>query len=55
VRYADNFIVGFQHRAEAERFLTELREGGPSYRRAIRLGIGDHDPRNGLIAMRRNR
>jgi group II intron reverse transcriptase/maturase len=26
VRYADDFIVGFQHRAEAERFLTELRE-----------------------------
>ena len=26
VRYADDFIVGFQHRAEAERFLVELRE-----------------------------
>ncbi len=26
VRYADDFIVGFQHRAEAERFLGELRE-----------------------------
>ena len=26
VRYADDFIVGFQHRAEAERFLTALRE-----------------------------
>jgi RNA-directed DNA polymerase len=26
VRYADDFIVGFQHRADAERFLTELRE-----------------------------
>ncbi len=25
VRYADDFIVGFQHRAEAERFLAELR------------------------------
>ena len=25
VRYADDFIVGFEHRAEAERFLTELR------------------------------
>jgi group II intron reverse transcriptase/maturase len=25
VRYADDFIVGFQHRADAERFLTELR------------------------------
>jgi group II intron reverse transcriptase/maturase len=26
VRYADDFIVGFQHREEAERFLAELRE-----------------------------
>ena len=26
VRYADDFIVGFQYRAEAERFLAELRE-----------------------------
>ena len=26
VRYADDFIVGFQHRKEAEQFLTELRE-----------------------------
>ena len=26
VRYADDFIVGFQHRREAERFLRELRE-----------------------------
>jgi group II intron reverse transcriptase/maturase len=26
VRYADDIIVGIQHRAEAERFLTELRD-----------------------------
>jgi group II intron reverse transcriptase/maturase len=26
VRYADDFLVGFQHRAEADRFLEELRE-----------------------------
>jgi RNA-directed DNA polymerase len=26
VRYADDVIVGFQHRADAERFLVELRE-----------------------------
>jgi group II intron reverse transcriptase/maturase len=26
VRYADDFIVGFQHEPEARRFLTELRE-----------------------------
>jgi group II intron reverse transcriptase/maturase len=26
VRYADDFIVGFEHRTDAERFLAELRE-----------------------------
>lgn len=26
VRYADDFIVGFQHRTDAERFLAELRD-----------------------------
>jgi RNA-directed DNA polymerase len=26
VRFADDFVVGFQHRIEAERFLAELRE-----------------------------
>lgn len=26
VRYADDFVVGFQHRSEAERFLRELRQ-----------------------------
>ncbi len=26
VRYADDFVVGFQHRDEADRFLTDLRE-----------------------------
>ena len=26
VRYADDFVVGFQHRTDAERLLTELRE-----------------------------
>src|SRR6266540_2654326 len=26
VRYADDFILGFQHRTDAERFLAELRE-----------------------------
>ncbi len=26
VRYADDFIGGFPHRADAERFLAELRE-----------------------------
>jgi hypothetical protein len=26
VRYADDFVVGFQHRQEAQRFLADLRE-----------------------------
>ena len=26
VRYADDFVVGFQHRSDAERFLAELKE-----------------------------
>jgi hypothetical protein len=26
VRYADDFIVGFQHESEARRFLNEMRE-----------------------------
>ncbi len=26
VRYADGLVVGFEHRAEAERFLREFRE-----------------------------
>jgi retron-type reverse transcriptase len=26
VRYADDNVLGFQHRAEAERFLTQFRE-----------------------------
>jgi hypothetical protein len=26
VRYADDFIIGFQHEADARRFLEEMRE-----------------------------
>ena len=26
VRYADDFIVGFQHESDAQRFLNEMRE-----------------------------
>jgi hypothetical protein len=26
VRFADDFVIGFQHRGDAERFLAELRE-----------------------------
>jgi group II intron reverse transcriptase/maturase len=32
VRYADDFIVGFQHKAEAERFLSELKERFAKFR-----------------------
>ena len=32
VRYADDIIVGFQHRADAERFLAELRERFAKFR-----------------------
>lgn len=46
VRFADDFLVGFQHRAEAEQFLVELRErlGGfglelhPEKTRLLRFG-----------------
>ena len=30
VRYADDFVVGFQHRHEAERFLTNFGNGWKS-------------------------
>jgi len=35
VRYADDFIVGFQHRADAERFLAELRERFAQFKLAL--------------------
>jgi group II intron reverse transcriptase/maturase len=43
VRYADDFIVGFQHRWEAERFLAELRE------RFARFGLALHPNKTRLI------
>ena len=43
VRYADDFIVGFQHRADAERFLTELRE------RLTRFGLELHPEKTRLL------
>jgi group II intron reverse transcriptase/maturase len=43
VRYADDFIVGFQHRAEAERFLTELRE------RFTKFGLELHPEKTRLL------
>jgi hypothetical protein len=43
VRYADDFIVGFQHRGDAERFLHELRE------RLQTFGLALHPDKTRLI------
>jgi len=43
VRWADDFVVGFQHRDEAERFLTELRE------RFAKFGLELHPDKTRLI------
>ena len=43
VRYADDFVVGFQHRWEAESFLGDLRE------RLARFGLDMHPDKTRLI------
>ncbi len=43
VRYADDLIVGFQHRADAERFLTQLRE------RFAKFGLELHPEKTRLL------
>ena len=43
VRYADDYLVGFQHRHEAERFLRELRE------RFGKFGLALHPDKTRLI------
>jgi group II intron reverse transcriptase/maturase len=43
VRYADDFIVGFQHRAEAEQFLAALRQ------RFAKFGLELHPDKTRLI------
>jgi group II intron reverse transcriptase/maturase len=43
VRYADDFVMGFEHREEAERFLTELRE------RLAQFGLEVHPDKTRLI------
>jgi len=43
VRFADDFVVGFQHRIEAERLLAELRE------RFTRFGLELHPEKTRLI------
>jgi len=42
-RYADDFIVGFEHRDDAERFLQELRD------RFAQFGLGLHPDKTRLI------
>jgi len=43
VRFADDFVVGFEHRDDAERYLTELRE------RLARFGLMLHPGKTRLI------
>ena len=43
VRYADDFVMGFQHRHEAERFLKDLRE------RLTQFGLALHPDKTRLI------
>jgi len=43
VRYADDLVVGFEHRAEAERFLAEFRE------RLAKFGLELHPEKTRLI------
>ena len=43
VRFADDFVVGFEHREEAARFLVELRE------RLARFGLALHPDKTRLI------
>ena len=47
VRYADDFVMGFQERAEAERFLAELGE------RLRKFGLELHPEKTRLIAFGR--
>jgi hypothetical protein len=46
VRYADDSIVGFEHRHEAEQFLADLKE------RLARFGLNLHPEKTRLIEFR---
>jgi group II intron reverse transcriptase/maturase len=48
VRFADDFVVGFEHREEAARFLTELRE------RFAQFGLALHPDKTRLIEFGRH-
>jgi len=43
VRFADDFIVGFEHREEADRFLSELKE------RLQKFGLTLHPDKTRLL------
>jgi group II intron reverse transcriptase/maturase len=47
IRYADDLVVGFQHRADAERFLKEFQE------RLAKFGLEVHPDKTRLIAFGR--
>jgi RNA-directed DNA polymerase len=48
VRFADDFVVGFEHREDAERFLADLRE------RFARFGLALHPDKTRLIEFGRS-
>ena len=48
VRFADDFVIGFEHQAEAERFLVELKE------RFQKFGLELHSEKTRLIEFGRN-
>jgi RNA-directed DNA polymerase len=48
VRFADDFVAGFEHKADAERFLAELRE------RFSKFGLELHPDKTRLIEFGRN-
>src|SRR3970282_153569 len=48
VRFADDFVVGFEHRQEAERFLEELRE------RFAKFGLELHPDKTRMIPFGRH-
>ena len=48
VRFADDFVVGFEHREDGERFLSELRE------RLARFGLELHAQKTRLIEFGRD-
>jgi RNA-directed DNA polymerase len=48
VRFADDFVAGFEHQADAQRFLTDLRE------RLAKFGLGLHPDKTRLIEFGRH-